>query len=185
MGGVLMSQLIKTETREIAGREYEVKTFYDSHTGAPWIEHDGHGPVTEWESRHKAPGEKILTYSRDGSKRFYDFKAAVAIALRDGWSASEADYAAWTAGALTTGQRAERAARADYKRLLGWCDDSWHWIGIQVAPLCACGAAMEDKAESLWGVESDCCDRIDSVVLELVEQIGPLALGTCPHTIEN
>jgi len=63
----------------------------------------------------------------------------------------------------------------------GWCNDSWHWIGIRVAPLCDCGEAAEDKAESLWGIESDCGDYFDSVVLELVEQIDPLALGHCPN----
>jgi len=170
-GTELMFDLIETETREFAGREYEVKTFYDSHMGAPWLEHDGHGPVTDWEFRDKAPGELILNEDRDGSKRFYDFEAAVAIARRDGWSANAADYEAWKAGTLTTGQRAERAARADYERLRGWCEDSWHWIGIQVAPLCDCGEAVEDKAESLWGIESDCGDYFDSIVTELVEQI--------------
>jgi len=166
-----MSDLIETETREIAGRKYQVKTFYDSHMGAPWLEHDWHGPVTEWESRDKAPGELILSEDRDGSKRFYDFGAAVAMARRDGWSANEADYDAHKAGTLTAGERAERAARADYERLRGWCNDSWHWIGIQVAPLCDCGEAVEDKAESLCGIESDCGDYFDSIVSELVEQI--------------
>ena len=179
-----MSDLLETETREIAGRRYQVKTYFDSDMGAPWREHDGHGPVTDWESRNKAPAELILSESRGGSKRFYDFGEAVKIAKRDGWSASVADFESYQAGDLSNGQRAARAARADFERLRAWCNDSWHWIGIQVAPLCDCGEAVEDKAESLWGIESDCGDYFDSVVSELAAQIDPLALVTLSDHVD-
>lgn len=49
----------------------------------PW-EDDGHGPVSDWTRRAKAPGELILA-SDGGSHRFYDFAAAVKLARADGW----------------------------------------------------------------------------------------------------
>jgi hypothetical protein len=61
-----------------------IKPDYDH--GAPWEETDGHGPVTEWESRDKLPGELILNDDgRNGRKRFYDYAEACRIARRDGW----------------------------------------------------------------------------------------------------
>lgn len=52
--------------------------------GAPWDECDGHGPVSDWTTRDKAPGELELA-SDHGSKRFYDYAEACRIARRDGW----------------------------------------------------------------------------------------------------
>lgn len=57
---------------------------FDGDTGAPWLEHDGHGEVTGWTTRAKLPGELILNSDR-GSKRYYDFAGACRIARRDGW----------------------------------------------------------------------------------------------------
>lgn len=51
---------------------------------APWKEHDGHGPVSEWTTRDKTPGELVLC-SDYGSKRYYDYATACHIARRDGW----------------------------------------------------------------------------------------------------
>lgn len=66
------------------GLRFVATIHHDSYHGAPWDNEDGHGPVTDWETRDKAPGELIL--NEDGnSKRFYDFQEACRIALRDGW----------------------------------------------------------------------------------------------------
>lgn len=73
------------ETIRVGGHAFAFKTEPDDSTGAPWEEHDGHGPVTGWERRNKAPGELILNEDRHGRKRFYDFAAACKIARRDGW----------------------------------------------------------------------------------------------------
>jgi len=65
----------------------------DSH-GAPWIEDDGHGPVSDWTMRVKLPGELVLSgdgrasCGTDHSKRYYDFAEACRIARRDGWGPS-------------------------------------------------------------------------------------------------
>lgn len=56
----------------------------DDDSTPPWDREDGHGPVTKWERRDKEPGEMILSDDR-GSRRFYDFREACALALRDGW----------------------------------------------------------------------------------------------------
>lgn len=57
---------------------------HDSYHGAPWEECDGHGPVSEWTTRAKLPGELVLASDRQ-SKRYYDFADACRIARRDGW----------------------------------------------------------------------------------------------------
>lgn len=65
-----------------------VATIHDDNDhGAPWEEECGHGPVTGWLSRDKAPCELILN-SDQGSKRFYDYQEACQIALRDQWGVS-------------------------------------------------------------------------------------------------
>jgi hypothetical protein len=66
------------------GRTFKVEFPRDDDRGAPWLEEDGHGPVTGLERREKAPGEMVLNDDR-GAKRFYDFQEAVKIARRDGW----------------------------------------------------------------------------------------------------
>lgn len=87
------------------GRAYVAECFADSDMGAPWEECDGHGIVSEWTKREKAPGEFIL--SDDGrKKRFYDFAESVKIARRDGWG--------YAPGKLTV-ERFKRSGRAKYR----------------------------------------------------------------------
>lgn len=73
-----------------AGHNFRVSMATDCDTGAPWIEHDGHGIVSDWTSRDKKPGELVLACdgrgrARNGVRRFYDFAETVKIARRDGW----------------------------------------------------------------------------------------------------
>lgn len=79
---------------------------HDSDTGAPWSEHDGHGPVSEWTTRAKRPGELVLCTSR-GRKRYYDFAEACRIARRDGWG--------WMPGKVVTVQNSGGLWHS-------WCD---------------------------------------------------------------
>lgn len=72
------------DTFEIDGVTFRVRTEYDDYHGAPWDEEDGHGPVSDWTSRSKLPGEFVLCEDR-GKRRFYDFAEACRIARRDGW----------------------------------------------------------------------------------------------------
>lgn len=90
----------------------------------PWEHSDGHGPVSEWTSRSKCPGEWIL--DEDGIvKRYYDFEDAMRIAKRDGLDAPP--Y-----GVGTKGERALRAVTADFEHLRRWCKGDWKYVCLHV-----------------------------------------------------
>src|SRR3546814_6962135 len=72
------------EAIQIDGFTLTASTVHDDSMGAPWEEHDGHGEVTDWTRRDKAPGELILS-DDGGSKRFYDFQGACEKARAEGW----------------------------------------------------------------------------------------------------
>jgi hypothetical protein len=122
------------------GTEIEVRVIPDESMGPPWEEYDGHGPVSEWTTRDKHPGELVLARDR-GASRYYDFSEAVKIARRDGWG---------TAG-RTPGERAARATLEDFNRLRDWCEDRWSWVGVEVTVR----RDGTEESESLWGIESD------------------------------
>ena len=69
---------IETDCTLTLARDYtaRVKIETDDNGETPWIYVDGHGPVTDWVRRDKRAGELLLNEDR-GSKRFYDFAAAV------------------------------------------------------------------------------------------------------------
>lgn len=71
----------KTRIGDIIAR---AKIEDDDSNAPPWENSDGHGEVTGWTTRGKAPGELVLNSDRH-SKRFYDFQGACRIARRDGW----------------------------------------------------------------------------------------------------
>lgn len=77
-------------TIEFQGSTYRfrVNVQFDEGMGPPWEEHDGHGPVSEWTTRDKKPGERVL--ATDGShKRYYDLAEANRIAKRDCWGLAD------------------------------------------------------------------------------------------------
>ncbi len=123
------------------GVEYRAEIVLDDHMGAPWTVHDGHGPVSDWTTRAKTPGERIL--NEDGrSRRFYNHAEAIRMAKRDGWDA--APFAP-----VTAGQRAARAVEADFQRLRAWYNDEWRWIGIMVTARCGCCSAYTGVSAAL------------------------------------
>lgn len=146
-------------TFTFVGGVFRAKIVADDHMGAPWEEQDGHGPVTDWTTRAKASGERILCED-GGARRFYNVAAAIQIAKRDGWDAPP-----YTP--VTMGQKAARAVEADYRRLKTWCDDDWRWIGVVVTARCTCCKAFMGASDSLWGIESDSPDYHADVALEL------------------
>lgn len=149
-----------TFTRD--GVLFRVKFRTDDTDTAPWEEHDGHGPVSDWTTRDKAPGELVLAADR-GSKRFYDFAAAVAMAKRDGWGHGD------DVPGETPGQKATRAALADFEYLRGWCCDDWCYIGVIVEALENDGEEL--ATESLWRVESNGGAYVSQVVEDLTASI--------------
>ena len=125
---------------------FAVEIHEDSDHGAPWVEYDGHGPVTGWLSRNKRPDELVLNTDR-GQKRFYNFKEACTIALRDGWGCKDLD------GTETPRQKAAKSAMADFEHLRAWCNNDWSYVGVEVTLLDSEGNKTE-VSESLWGIES-------------------------------
>lgn len=155
------------DTIERDGFTLRARIEYDSDTGAPWEEHDGHGPVSDWEARDKLPGELILCgpsygMGRLAARRFYDFAEACRIARRDGWNA-----APYQVEGETPRQRAARAALADFEHLRGWCNDSWNWCGVVVT---AERAGVELGRASLWGIESNAGAYLVEVANELAAE---------------
>lgn len=152
----------ETDTREIGGQSFMVEWFADEHMGPPWEEHDGHGPVSDWTTRDKRPGELVLNGDRHGWRRFYDFAEAVRIARRDGWNCAPYTHA-------SKGAQAAAAARADFEYLRRWCDDQWHWCGIRVTLLDEEGIPSGISSD-LWGLESEPSDYHDTVIDELASE---------------
>ena len=151
---------------EVDGRKFRATVERDDLCDAPWDACEGHGDVSDWTRRDKAPGEMILAESR-GMKRFYDFAGAVKKARDEGWDAPP-----YKTG--TKGQRAERAALADFSFLKAWCEDDWHYVGVVVTPLCACcDSPDESRAESLWGIESGAGEYLQEVAFDLARQVAP------------
>ncbi|MBI1620074.1 hypothetical protein [Aquamicrobium zhengzhouense] len=76
----------ETETFKMCGQRFRVTIEQDSDMGAPWEEHEGHGPVSEDYTENKGPGGLILSENRGrGRTLIYDFAEACRIARRDGW----------------------------------------------------------------------------------------------------
>ena len=147
------------------GLTFRVTHEQDTDHGAPWEACDGHGPVSEWTSRDKLPGELVL--NSDGRQcRYYDYAEACRIARRDGWDAPP--YKTGTAR-----QRAARAARADFEYLRAWCSDEWTYMGVIVELLDDDGEAVDSA--SLWGIESDAGEYLDEVAAELVDELTSAA----------
>jgi hypothetical protein len=115
-------------TKTINGRDFLATVQQDDYQPLPWKEDDGHGTVSEWVHRDKAPGELILN-SDGGLKRFYDFSASVKTARRDNWGSKKCT------DSMTAGQRAAQAARDDYEYLRAFCSDEWSYVFIKLQSL--------------------------------------------------
>lgn len=177
-----------------------VHTERDNDAGAPWDNSDGHGPVSDWTTRDKQPGELLLS-SDCGSARFYDYAEACRIARRDGWGISpelhqelfgprrvavKSEYRV-TNGirqdvitewrdipAVTPSARqiAAAAAMANFEYLRKWCNDQWHYVGVIVTVTDQHGTELAQ--ESLWGIESHATEYL----LETAEDLALQALGS-------
>jgi len=153
------------DTFERAGRKFRVRMPYDDDATAPWKREDGHGVVSEWTSRAKRPGEMVLCSDRRRVKRYYDFAAAVKTARKDGWDAEP------YSDAETAGQRAHKAAMADFRYLRGWANDEWHYVGVIVELLDDEGDTIEGEDASLWGVEGYARAYLGKVAAELADEV--------------
>ena len=145
------------EIFELDGRRFAWWVEPDETMGAPWDEHCGHGPVSDWTTR------EMVLHRDSWLVRYYDFAEACVIARREGWGSAGDD-------GLKPRARSARAAMADYERLRQWCNDVWSWVGVVVTEVNADDEAIGETA-SLWGIESDAGDYLAEVARELAGEL--------------
>lgn len=133
------------------GLLFAASTARDEDMHEPWKEHDGHGLVSDWTTRGKRPGERVLV-SEGYSFRYYDVEGSVPIAKRDGWG-MPADWHAAHPNA-TPGEIVAAAVASDFERLRAWCNDEWYWEYLRVTLLDIDGESTKER-EYLSGIESD------------------------------
>lgn len=155
-------QLQDGDTFIRGGRKFLARINPDD-MGPPWKEHDGHGPVREVRANHyghtsKRPGERVL-HSNRHTVWLYDWQEACKLARKDGWDAEP----------IGEPGRIERAVLADFKRMQGWLDGTWCWVGIEVKLLDA--NDNEEDATALWGIESDFGDYGEEVASQLADEL--------------
>lgn len=146
------------DTITVRGRKFKVEFPYDDTGDTPWDSEDGHGPVSEWTTRDKKPGERVLCSDRF-SKRFYDYRAAVKTAKAEGWGPAPFPGA-------TRGQTAAHAANLDYERLRRFYEGQWSYVGVVVSLV-----EDPDITTSLWGIESDCEEFLDETAHDLAKEL--------------
>lgn len=133
------------DTFEHEGRKFRVRLERDEFCSEPWKECDGHGVVSDWTTREKAPGERILHSDRQ-HKLYYDVRESMKRARAEGWDTEP--Y-----GQGTAGERAARAVEADFQFLRAWCNDEWEYCFVDVVMLDSDGNETGFR-QSLGGVES-------------------------------
>ena len=154
----------------------------DDTMGEPWNVNDGHGVVSEYTTRDKAPGEVEIARDR-GGKRFYHVQESIQIAKRDSWGLSPDDLATLATEKGREPSKGEIAATAvanDCERMRRWCNDQWEWIGVCLVeldpdaieyPENVADDQGRDLAAALWGIESDSEPAyLESVAYELLSE---------------
>lgn len=120
-----------TVTHEGQDFTFRVKTAPDHDAAPPWVDDDGHGPVTRWVMRGPMGGERLLSVGADGNCfRYYDWDEALVIAERDGWDAKP-----YNEGQQSKREQAEKAVKADFEYLQRWCREEWHYVSVTVTLL--------------------------------------------------
>jgi hypothetical protein len=162
------------------GFRFVATVHHDSDMGAPWDEHDGHGPVSDWVRRDKLSGELILCEDR-GFKRFYDFAEACRIARRDGWGCKDGRKAGESLCAY-----AARAARHDFEVLRAWCNDEWTWCGITVQAFNLDGEELTGEYDfALWGIEMNYPGSDNSYLSEVANDLAQEIVDSVIAPIEQ
>lgn len=161
------------------GRRFRVNIEPDEYRGPPWENSDGYGVVSEWTSREKQPGERILSQDRS-SKRYYDIAATMKIAAND-WGLSEEDHTKLVAKLGRTPTKGEVTAQAvenDFENLRQWCNDVWGYVGVIVTDITDEEDAEINYTHALWGIESNSGDKY---LREVAEALVDDALSKTIH----
>lgn len=140
-------------TETIDGYVVKISINHDENMGAPWEEHDGHGIVSDWESRDKLPSELVLCEDMRSS-RYYDFKGTLKLAKRDGWGLNDdakAKLAKRIGRKPTAKEILVEAVQRDFEYLQGWCNDDWCWLGYTTEIETPNGETIE--GDSCWGFD--------------------------------
>jgi hypothetical protein len=103
----------------------------DAYPDPPWENSDGHGVVSDWETYDSEDRRWLLVEYR-GSARYYDQKASLEIAKRDGWGPGAP----------------EDAVKVNFQYLEGWCSDYWRYVNLTVT-------LFDEDGDEL--AEESCC----------------------------
>lgn len=158
-------------TCQVDGFTVTARIYADDDGSAPWERGDGHGPVSAWVRRDKAPGERLLNEDH-GLKRFYDFAAAVALALKDGWGVEGGRLKGETKRAY-----AVRAAEHDFEVLKAWCNDDWRYVGVAVTVSRDDVDLTGEYEHALWGVECNYPGSDNSYLTDVANEQLPEAFA--------
>ena len=158
------TRLYDGDTFTLRGYTFRFKTERDDFMGEPWKEHDGHGIVSEWTTREKRAGERVLAED-GGSRRYYDFAETMKRARAEGWGTADGRQPGETARAYRA-----RAVEQDFEFCRGWCRDEWEWEYVRVDLLDEDGDTTEE-CETLGGIESNAGAYFVEVAYELAGEI--------------
>lgn len=140
------------------GWKIKVEFQHDGDFGPPWKDCDGMGVIKE--SSYGTPGEygeydDWILNSDHRWCRYYDWKATLPEAMRDGWDSKP--Y-----GTRRGKEKAIAAMKSTYEYLRRWCNDDWWYVGLIVTLL---DENEEELGEdSCWGFESESMDYITDQV---------------------
>lgn len=159
-----MNMLYDGDTFDHKDHTFLVRIARDAFPLAPWIEYDGHGTVSDWTTRSKRPGERVL--SKDNRYvRYYDVQGTMSVALRDGWGAGP------DVPGETRRQKAARAVEANFEYLRAWCNDEWEYVCVDVHLVDDEEEPIDGRTASLCGVESNCAEYIGEIAVQLADEI--------------
>ncbi len=135
------------------GWKIKVEFQHDSDSGPPWRDCDGMGVVTDWiRSVDEPEREGYWELSSDRHHaRYYDWKATLPEAMRDGWDS--APY-----GTRKGKEKAMAAMKSTYEYIRRWCNDSWWYVGMIVTLLDENDEELSEEA--CWGFESESMDYL-------------------------
>lgn len=163
---------------EVEGLTLTATVHADNDSSPPWERDDGHGPVSDWTSRDKKPGELIL--NRDGNSfRYYDFAEACRIAQRDGWGVAGGRKEGESARAY-----ASRAALADFEALKAWCNDDWQYVGVAVTVSKAGVDLTGEYDHALWGIDANYPGSDNSYLREVANDLASEAIESARDTLK-
>lgn len=153
---------------EVDGFECVATVYHDDTQNAPWEREDGHGDVSAWTSRKKDPSERVLCSDRHGMHRYYDFAGSVVKAREEGW------------GGILPGvsmrNRAAKAAEEDFKVLKSWCDDEWHYSGVDVRVWLKGIPLTREYHHAVWGIQRNYPGSDNDYLREVANEQLPEAL---------